>query len=277
EARADLSRQMYLILTEEQIAQKERLGKLMASVDEALRGRTEELYRRLAADRDLAAGDDVLRQRRRVRGILALVTVLSVVVVAIVSWRIGSVQADLTALNAGLGRVEMRLASVDARMVAADEGITAGAGSGSPHATAAAESGGQASPPDSRHGHRLLGLGGVAEIYQVLSDTGYIYGLDSQARVGFPMPVRYFRLPHCNGDAMAAAPAGVVYRDGTELWYTSRADSAEKLAPASKMRADGSCSPSDNARLSLRTLLPNQPEVTGVGGAEGPVSLTALR
>ena len=261
DVQSELSRQMYMILTEEQISRKGQMRGLQGGIETALERRLEELARRLEADQEIMLDNVAQQTRRRLRGLWLFTGLLLALGLGLL-WQM----RDL-----GVGLEEL------ARRTEALAGARAGSGPDFPPPVAPAPAApARAEPPEPRP--RLLGLAPDGSGHQVMSSAGYLFRVDGAGDIGFPLPERHFLAPDCNGTPLVTSPAGLVFQDpGGGLWYTPLAGSAARQRPVSVMSPGGDCAPESVATLGLRELQPNAPEITRVSLRQQPLDLTRLQ
>ncbi len=261
DVQSELSRQMYLILTEEQISRKGQMRGLQGSIETALERRLEELARRLEADQEIMLDNVAQQTRRRLRG-LWLVTGLLLLLGLGLVWQ-------LQGLDTGLDRLAARTEALAASRVGTTPGFPPPL-AGAPTRTERA--------PTAEPGPRLLGLAPDGAGHQVKTPPGYLFRVDGAGDIGFPLPERHFLAPDCNGTPLVESPAGLVFQDVSgRLWYTPLDGTAALERPVSVMGPAGDCAAHAAGPTALRALQPNDPELTGVTLEQQPLDLSRLQ
>lgn len=266
---SELSRQMYLILAEEQIAQKGQMRWLADNFRGQLESTSDETVRRLEAKQDLRWEE----QRTQGRARFILLTTLLVVLVVVVSvgfwWQLQRMAvlehryaADIATgqrqLEALRGLVEALPVGGSPALSQAPVAAPAPAQTMSRDAAVLQAEGGMVLG-------RLLGTTGSGGAYEGLSDTGYLFRVDARGEIGFGLHRRYFASADCAGDPLVDAPPGLVFRDSIrELWYTELGGQAIEQQPLSMITEAGECQPVEEEVAPLRPLLPNDPLITGL-------------
>lgn len=275
-AQAELTRQMYLILTEQQISQKNQTARISRGLDHALSERLDGMASRLEAAADLRAEamENRLRavERRLVARSGAFAGLLIVAVGMVTAWATNRpAEPDVATVTAmATAAAELREASslFQARL-SVDPPSDAPVWRVETPGVAAIGADGAALG-------WIVGRGEEGSHYDAISSAGFLFGVSADGTVGWPMPVRYFASPGCNGPAMVRdLPAVILRGHDMRLWYTGTAAGGEILRPASALNPEGECREIDSAPMELRVLLRNDPGVTGVGPANEPVRISA--
>jgi CheY-like chemotaxis protein len=272
EAQAELTRQMYLILTEQQISQRNEAASTRRGIDQLLAERLDALATRLEAAADLRT--EALEQRlrtgeRRLAAVSCAFATLLLVTVVLFGARITgqpvpAARADAAALERAVEGVERLSSALQARLAALP---VTGAGG-----TAGAASAVIAESADGAALGWIVGRATQGGHYDAVSTRGYLFGITANGAIGWPLPTRYFAAPGCNGPALVRDLPGVVFREaGMRLWYTDADAAGSSVRPVSEMSAAGVCRQVDRGPMALRELLRNDPRVTGVDAADEPV------
>lgn len=276
---SELSRQMYLILAEEQIAQKGQMRWLAGSVKGLLEVNSEETVRRLDAKQELHWVEQSAHDRGRFRFLAGLLGLL-VLVAGVGAWwqlqRLDALQRQVTAGSTGTRRQleELRglvetLPQTAVAAVPSRAPAPAPAAAASPSPRGAVLQGEGGVPVG-----RLLGISATGAAYQGLSETGYLFSVGTRGEIGFTLQRRYFAVANCVGEPLVEAQPGLVFRDSApQLWYTAFAGSASEVQPLSLLDEAGECHPAERSVGPLRPLLPNDAAVTGLSIQDEPVVL----
>lgn len=274
----ELTRQMYLILTEQQRAQKLSSKRITETLDDAMANRLERLATRLESVAELHSDSLEEGARRRFRrallgGAFVIVIVISVLLLT---------PALLPPDSAVAPELEARLESLSGAV----EALRAREIAASPATESPSVDGAPTDPGTSalvaRAGAVVVGyvlgtrtLEGV-NYHEAVSDTGFLFGISAAGRLGWPLGKRYFLAPGCNGDPMVEALSATVFRDSTgELWYTPTEAVAEQLRTSSVLDREGRCVPAEGTGSMLVPLLPNEARITGLAHSMDGLRVTA--
>lgn len=281
---SELSRQMYLILAEEQIAQKSQMRWLASNIKGHLDSTSDEMVRRLEAKQDLQWEEQRARGSGNLRLVATLLVLLVLVVCGGVWWQLQSL-ADLerhytAGAQAGQRQIEElrgQLAALTSNptVATATEPVIAPARMPIP---APAPSTTQDSAVLQGEGGvtvgRLLGMAPANGGYEGLSASGYLFRVGARGEIGFELRRRYFASPNCIGDPLVDVQPGLVFRDANrQLWFTDLEGQTIELPPLSMMDEDGACLPVEEEVTTLRALLANEAALTGLSAEYEPVKL----
>lgn len=265
----ELTRQMYLILTEQQRAQKLASKRITETVDDAVATRLERLASRLESvvDMHTETVEEGARRRHR-RGVL-IAGLLAAIVIPGLLFAPGLLPRNPQVSPALESRLESLSAAIEELRVGnAIASAPRAPDPSSPHAdtTVPAAAPLVASADAAIVGH-ILGTRtlGATRYHEAVTETGFLFGISADGRVGWPLERRYFMAPGCNGDAMVEALPGTVFRDSTgDFWFTPTDAGAEVLRPLSVLDAEGQCAPAESPGTMLVSLRPNDARVTGL-------------
>ncbi|MBA1145709.1 response regulator [Ectothiorhodospiraceae bacterium WFHF3C12] len=263
----ELSRQLYMVLTEDQITQKEYARWLLDGVDRRIGERIGALEETLQAREAARAAEVRQMGRRRHRTVFAACIIIAGLCAAVL-WQVSAIGRDGSALRASVADMTGQLSALsDAVTRTADAG-TRGADppSGDFRLGIVSESG--------RHVGVLVGMDNTGRYFTAVSRQDYVFHVNPTGRIGVPLHRTYFAAPNCNGPPMTHGQPGVIYRDlSGRLWYTPKDAAVENIRPASVMHEGERCDAVDSGEIALRPVRPNDPTVTGVSLDVGPVSL----
>lgn len=263
-----LTRQMYMVLTEGQISQKDTARWLLATLEKRLERQTAAHEARLTA-MQREREELTLRRTRRGRRWLIAVTALILAAFGLLLWQTLRLQATQARSEARLTHVEQQLAELDRSAPEASPQPT--------ERTAAAGPANRLALVDARGrpaGH-LLGLSRDGEFLQAVSPSGYLFQIDTRGAVGLPLQRRYFEAPDCNGQPLVSGQADVVYRADGRLWFTPQGGAPARVRPASALDTAGLCQPVNGPARLLRPLKRNDPQITGISARSAPLKLAA--
>ncbi len=276
----ELSRQMYLILAEEQIAQKGQMRWLAGSVKGLLEVNSEETVRRLDAKQELRWEEQGVRERARFRFLTGLLALLVAIAALAGWWQLQRLAAVDRQVAVGSDAVQRQLSELRGALAAlpraSGASVPAVVPAPLPVAAPAAprEAGSVLRGEDGAPLGRLLGTSASGAAYQGLSDTGYLFSVNTRGEIGYALQQRYFAAANCVGDPLVEAQPGLVFRDDArQLWYTAYAEPVNDVQPLSQLDETGNCHPVEQNAGPLRPLLANDPAVTGVSIQNEPVVL----
>ncbi len=284
---SELSRQMYLILTEEQIAQQEQTKRIAGLVQKLVTSNNDEIIRRMEVLQELYRAEKQMEARKR-RWVTFGVVVAGLAVAAVLFWQGQRSDAALNQL-----RVELRSFAADAdagaqtRTEPEPQSIPTVAAAPPPEVEPTPrplppgpEEKGEAFALHDRNGARigrLLGVDVQAARYQAATQTGYLFTVNVQGQAGTAIQTRYYAAANCVGEPMVEALSGAIYRDGgDQLWFTPREGEVFEVRPLSMMDLGEACQPIDSEARQLRALLPNDPEVTQLSVDDEPIRLVTV-
>lgn len=278
---SELSRQMYLILTEEQIAQQEQTKRIAGLVQKLVTANNDEIVRRMEVLQDLHRAERQIEANKR-----RWLSLAGVVVILLVA---GALFWQGQRADEGLQRLDARLQALASNrptnpspepVVVVAPAVTDVAPPPTPVAEIPSESAEKFALHD-RHGERIGALLGVdlqRASYQAATRNGYLFSVSLQGRVGSQLGVRYYTAANCVGEPMVESLPGALYRDdGDQLWFTAQEGEAVEAQPLSMLESGEECQAIDSPPRALRVLLPNDPDVTQLSLDAEPVQLVTLR
>ena len=228
---SELSRQMYLILTEEQIAQQEQTKRIAALVQNLVSANNDEIVRRMEGLQELYRAEKLVEARKR-RWVIFGVSVMGVIVAAALYWQgersgvaMRELQVQLHALQS-TPQSEVRPETPPELTRAVVESLPGRSEETTEIAVSEVARGeSEALELRNRNGDRigrLLSVDVQAARYQAASPSGYLYSVNRRGQIGSTLQTRYFTAANCVGDPLVEALSGAVYRDGDDqLWFTA--------------------------------------------------------
>lgn len=111
----------------------------------------------------------------------------------------------------------------------------------------------------------LLGIADNGSRLNVLTRTGYMFQIDSQGTLVELKMDWFFSAQGCQGQAFVEALPGIVTRtQDNQIWYTVNRGQETVVTPLSTRVISGECVAYSGQLRTLYSLLPNEPDVTGV-------------
>lgn len=276
---AELSRQMYLILAEEQIAHKGQMRWLAGNVKGNLEVASDEMTRRLEARQELRWEQQMAQSRRGFRVVTTLLVLLLVAALGGVWWQQQYVSQLAERYAASASADQRRWEEMRALVEALSQKASPPLSAPIPAATVTApvvevQANAQLLGGDGEAVGRLLGTQQAGKIYEGLSESGYVFNVNARGEIGLALERRYFAAANCVGDPLVDAQPGIVFRDANrQLWFTALDSQPLDLQPLSTMDEAGNCQPVETSVAALRVLLLNEPALTGLSAQDEPVIL----
>lgn len=281
---SELSRQMYLILTEEQIAQREQTKRIAALVQDLVASNNDEIVRRMEGLQELHHAEKAVEARKR-RWMTAGLVMAGLAFAVALYWQGQRSAAALRELHAQL---QTHVTAPRSTAPAAGVPPSSPAPAARPSLQTALDE--DFTPTGQRTGRevfalydsagapvgRVLGVDVQAARYQALSPSGYLFTINRLGQAGTALESRYFVEANCVGEPLVEAIPGTVYRDADDqLWFTAPEGDPVDVQPLSMMGEGGECEPIDSGTRALRGLQPNDPDVTRLSVEDEPFRVIA--